>query len=121
MEQRTVTCIGCPMGCPVTITMENDQIVSITGFTCPRGKLYAENEVTNPKRMVTSTVKVENGSKPYVSVKTREDIPKVKITDIMKCLKNVVVTAPVYIGDVIVADAAGTGVDIIATKQVEKE
>ena len=75
--------------------------------------------MTNPTRIVTSTVRVSGGNIDMVSVKTKEDIPKGKIFDCVKALKNVEVAAPVHIGDVLVKDVAGTGVDVIATKNVE--
>lgn len=116
MGKRELICIGCPMGCPVTVEMNDTEIVSVTGNTCPRGDAYARKEVTNPTRIVTSTVKVEGGSVDMVSVKTKEDIPKDKIFDCVRALKGITVAAPVRIGDVILADVAGTGVDVVATK-----
>ncbi len=118
MEKRELICIGCPMGCPLTVELEGSEIISVTGYTCKRGDVYARKEVTNPTRIVTSTVKVENGTADMVSVKTREDIPKDKIFDCVKALKGVTVKAPVHIGDVILSNVAGTGVDIVATKDV---
>lgn len=119
MEVRKLTCISCPMGCPLTVEMNGDEVVSVTGNTCKRGDVYARKEVTNPTRIVTSTVKVIGGSADMVSVKTKEDIPKGKIFDCVKALKGVEVTAPVHIGDVVIANVADTGVDIVATKNVE--
>ena len=116
MGKRELICIGCPMGCPVTVEMNGTEIVSVSGNTCPRGDAYARKEVTNPTRIVTSTVKVEGGSVGMVSVKTKEDIPKDKIFDCVRALKDITVKAPVRIGDVILADVAGTGVDVVATK-----
>lgn len=118
MEERKLICIGCPMGCPLTVKMEGREVISVTGHTCPRGEKYACKEVTNPTRIVTSTVKVEGGLADMVSVKTKEDIPKSKIFECVRCLKGIKVKAPIHIGDVIVSDAAGTGVDIVATKNV---
>ena len=120
MEIRNLTCISCPMGCPITVEMDGDEVVSVTGNTCKRGDVYARKEVTDPTRIVTSTVRVIGGKADMVSVKTKEDIPKGKIFDCVKALKGVEVEAPVRIGDVIVPDAAGTGVDIVATKNVER-
>ncbi len=114
--KRELICIGCPMGCPVTVEMDGREIVSVSGNTCPRGDAYARKEVTNPTRIVTSTVKVEGGLVEMISVKTKEDIPKDKIFDCMRALKGITVKAPVHIGDVILADAAGTGVDVVATR-----
>lgn len=116
MEKINLICINCPLGCPLTVEVDNGEVVSVTGNTCPRGVTYAQKEITNPTRIVTSTVMVEGGKSAMVSVKTKEDIPKGKIFDVVKALKGVVVKAPVKIGDVIVPNVAGTGVDIVATK-----
>lgn len=116
MEKINLICINCPLGCPLTVEVDNGEVVSVTGNTCPRGITYAQKEITNPTRIVTSTVMVEGGKSAMVSVKTKEDIPKGKIFDVVKALKGVVVKAPVKIGDVIVPNVAGTGVDIVATK-----
>lgn len=118
MEKRELVCIGCPLGCPLTVELDGDEVVSVSGNTCKRGDVYARKEVTNPTRIVTSSVKVEGGTLAAVSVKTKEDIPKGKIFDCVTALKDVVVKAPVHIGDVVLADVAGTGVDVIATKNV---
>ena len=118
MEKRELICIGCPMGCMMTVSMENGEVVEVTGNTCKRGDTYARKEVTNPTRIVTSSVRVSGGALAVVSVKTKEDIPKGKIQDCMKALQQVEVKAPVQIGDVVLTDVAGTGVDVIATKNV---
>lgn len=118
METRNLTCIGCPLGCAIQVKMENGEITEVTGNTCKRGDDYARKEVTHPTRIVTSTVRVTNGNPAMVSVKTEHDIPKEKIMDIMHCINEVQVKAPVHIGDVILENAAGTGVNIVATKDV---
>lgn len=117
METRNLTCIGCPLGCAITVTID-DETINITGNTCKRGADYAAKEVTHPTRIVTSTVCVEGGSIPMVSVKTEHDIPKEKIMEVMDNINDVTVKTPVHIGDVIVTDVAGTGVNVIATKEV---
>lgn len=118
METKEFTCIRCPLGCNVTATLENGKIVSITGNTCPRGAEYVTNELTDPRRIVTSLVKVEGGERPVVSVKTASDIPKGKIFDCLEELKKVKLTAPVHIGDVVISDVCGCGVDVVATGTV---
>ncbi|MBP3488661.1 MAG: DUF1667 domain-containing protein [Roseburia sp.] len=118
MEKRNLTCIGCPLGCALEVTMDQTTVVSITGNTCKRGADYAAKEVTHPTRIVTSTVCVRGGAIPMVSVKTEHDIPKEKIMDIMKCINALTVDAPVHIGDVLLSDIAGCGVNLIATKEV---
>lgn len=120
MEKRELTCIGCPLGCSITVTMENGEVTEISGNTCKRGSDYASKEVTHPTRIVTSTVRVSGGTIPMVSCKTRTDIPKDKIFACTNAIKEVVLTAPVSIGDVVLSNVAGTGVDIIATKNVVK-
>lgn len=118
MKTRELTCIGCPLGCAVAVEIEeNGQIANVTGNTCKRGDDYARKEVSNPTRIVTSTVRVEGGTSDMVSVKTKTDIPKNKIFACMEGLKGVCVKAPVHIGDVIVENIAGTGVDVVATKE----
>lgn len=118
MEVRELICIGCPLGCPLTVTMGDE--ITVKGNTCKRGEDYAKKEVTNPTRIVTSSVHVKGGEIEMVSVKTRSDIPKGKIFAIMEEIRQVTVEAPVAIGDVVVPDCAGTGVDVIATKDVAK-
>lgn len=119
MEVRNLTCINCPMGCALTVEMNGDEVVNISGNTCKRGEVYAQKEVTNPTRIVTSTVRVRGGKADMVSVKTREDIPKGKIFECVKALKNVEVQAPIRIGDVIVSNIADTGIDVVAAKNIE--
>lgn len=118
MERRTLTCIGCPLGCAVTAELDNGEIINVTGNTCKRGDDYARKEVTHPMRVVTSTVRVTGGELPVVSVKTEQDIPKEKIMDVMNSLADISVPAPVRIGDIILKNVAQTGVNIIATKDV---
>lgn len=119
METRELTCINCPLGCSLTVEMDNGEVATVTGNTCPRGDVYARKEVTNPTRIVTSIVKVSGGKANMVSCKTKSDIPKDKIFDITKALQDIIIPAPVAIGDVLVSNVADTGVDIIATKDVE--
>lgn len=118
MEKRELTCIGCPLGCNLTVTIENNEVTDVTGNTCKRGDAYARKEVTHPTRIVTSSVRVADGVSPMVSCKTKEDIPKDKIFDCVNALRGVTINAPVAIGDIIIADVAGTGAAVIATKNV---
>lgn len=106
------------MGCSIRVTLKNGNVENIIGFTCRRGKEYAIQEVTDPRRIVTSTVRVSGGTLPVVSVKTMQAIPKGKIFECMEALQSIVRKAPVKIGDVILRDVAGTGVDVAATKNV---
>lgn len=120
-KKTELTCIRCPIGCMLTVEENQDGTVSVAGNTCNRGEDYGKKETTNPTRTITSTVKVKNGSRPVVPVKTQRDIPKGKIWDCMKALKKMEAEAPIKIGDIILRDAAGTGVDIVAAKNVDRE
>lgn len=117
---RELTCIGCPMGCNLTVTINEDNSIDVSGNTCIRGKEYGIKECTHPSRTVTSSVMVSHGSEAVVSVKTEKEIPKELIKDCIKALKGIEVKAPVRIGDIIISDFHNTGVNIIATKNVEK-
>lgn len=120
MKETELICIGCPMGCPLHVVTDGAEVISVTGNTCPRGDAYARKEVTNPTRIVTSSVRVYGSREGAVTVscKTKSDVPKASIFDVVMSLKGVSVKAPINIGDVIMPDAAGTGVDVVATKCV---
>ena len=119
----TLPCIVCPAGCIINVTVKDPkdqdgkepEILSITGNTCRRGEEYAKNEVTDPVRIVTSSVRVSGSDKPVVSVRTASPIPKGKIDDCIKAMKGLTVEAPVKIGDVLIPNVAGTGTDLIAS------
>lgn len=117
-ETRELICINCPLGCPLTVTLEDDVVTSVTGNTCKRGEVYGRKEVTNPTRIVTTVVPVDGSDiERMVSVKTERDIPKDRIFDVMEQIRQSRATAPVEIGDIIVADVCETGVNVIATKR----
>ena len=118
MKTVNLTCIGCPLGCSLTAEMDGREVTRVTGNNCGVGDKYARKELTNPTRIVTSTVRVAGGDLPAVSVKTASDIPKGKIFDCVRELKSVEVQAPVSIGQVLVENICGTGVSIIATKNI---
>lgn len=120
MEKRELICICCPVGCSLMVQTDHGEVLGVNGNTCPRGDAYARKEVTDPTRIVTSIVPVDGGIIPMVPVKTAADIPKDKIDDCMKAIKGIRVSAPVEIGQVMVCNAAGTGVDVVATKRIEK-
>ena len=118
MERKELTCIGCPMGCQITVELEHGEILSVKGNTCALGDKYARNEVLHPERTVTSTVVVDGGDKPRVSVKTAGNIPKDRIFDCMKEIDAVRVQAPVRIGDVMIENVVDSGVNVVATRNI---
>ncbi len=118
MTKREMVCVSCPMGCAITVELDdNNEVISVTGNTCPRGDKYARQECTHPERMLTSTVKVEGGRLPVVPVKSASPIPKEMLFDAMKEVNKVTLKAPVTFGDVAVKNILGTGIDIIVTNE----
>ncbi len=112
-----LVCINCPLGCHLTAIKEGDKI-TVTGNTCPRGEQYAINEMTMPMRTLTSTVRISGSIHDSLPVITSAQIPKEKMFEVMKALKNIEVKAPVKVGEVIVKDVCGLGVDIIASRSM---
>lgn len=122
MEKKTeLTCIRCPMGCAITVTMEDGAVKTVTGNTCARGEEYARTEATAPVRTVTSTVKALGGVRPVVAVKTVPDVPKGKIFDVMEAVRALTVTAPVKIGDIVAENIAGTGSALVASADLGRK
>lgn len=120
MQTRELTCIGCPLGCRIQVQLQDGQICRVSGNTCKNGENYARKELTNPTRIVTTTVRVDGGHAPVVSVKTACDIPKDQIFQCLAELKQVCLCAPVSMGQTVLADVAGTGVRVITTKAIAK-
>lgn len=114
---KELICISCPMGCHLKVDIENQTVI---GNTCKRGEVYGINEVTNPVRVVTSTVKIKNGELPVIPVKTKDAVPKHLNFKIMEVLRQVEVEAPIKIGQVIVENILGSSVDIVATRSIKK-
>jgi CxxC motif-containing protein len=114
-------CIGCPMGCYLTVDYVGTKIRDFSGNRCKVGLEYAEKEISNPERTLTSTVKVKCGHLPLVSVKTNKPIPKGRIFDAMNLLANVEVEAPIKIGDPIIQNIFDIGVNIVATKNISRK
>ena len=113
---KELICITCPRGCHLSV----DDNLNVTGNMCPRGAMYAKAELTHPVRMVTSSVYVDSKTEVRLPVKTKEPIPKELIFDVMEEIYKVRVKAPIKIGDVVIKNVLGSGVDIIATKNIDR-
>ena len=115
--KKEITCIGCPMGCQLAVEMDGGNVVGVSGNTCPRGESYAKQECTAPERMVASLM--TSCCETPISVRTSRPIPK---ESVFKCLAEIRAThpkLPVRIGDVLIPDVAGTGVSVIATRNLK--
>ena len=114
---RELTCIGCPIGCALRVEMRGEE-VRVQGNACPRGEKYAKAEVTCPERMVTSTVLLAGGMINRVPVKTAHEVPNDRVLDCMEEIRRARAVAPVRIGDILIRNCAGTGVDVVATRDI---
>jgi CxxC motif-containing protein len=117
-EVIKLICISCPQGCALEVTMEGKTITKVDGASCKQGKEYAELEITDPRRMIASTVRVKNGFHPLVPVYTKMPIPKNLIRNILKELREVELTAPVTNGYVVIENVLGTGIDVITSREM---
>ena len=117
---KSIVCISCPLGCPVEVQLSDGNITGVSGHACKRGEAYAKEECVNPLRVVTSTLPVLGSDLKMFSVKTKNPIPKGLIFECLKSLVGIEVHAPVQIGDVVLANVCGTGVDIVATRRAKK-
>ena len=113
---KELICIMCPKGCHLKV----DDDLNVTGNTCPRGVTYGKQEVTDPRRYLTSTVKIKSKGYRRLPVISSGDLPKDRVSDVIRYLDDVEVSAPVNVKDVIVKDVLGLGVDILATRTIEE-
>jgi len=115
--RKQFTCINCPLGCQVVVTMDGEEITNIKGNNCKRGEIYVRDEIKDPKRMVCSTVKISGNDAYSVPVKTETAIPKGLIFECMEKINQTEIKAPVHIGDVVIENLLDTGVNVIATDE----
>ena len=120
MENKELTCIVCPIGCQLKLEIEDNKIICIKGNNCKRGAVYAEQEYINPTRMLTTTMRVHDGTINLVSVKSENPLPKGLIMKCMSVINSVKLSAPIHIGDIVVENILDTGINIVATKNVER-
>jgi CxxC motif-containing protein len=118
IAERNITCIVCPIGCKILVKTDGTQFEIVGGNKCKRGIEYARSEALDPRRMLTTSVLVNNGEWPLVSVKSSKPIPKEKLFSVLKEVGVTAVKAPVKSGQTIIKNAANTGIDIVATKTV---
>ena len=119
VETSHYLCIGCPLGCRLEVDEDAaGDIVEIRGFACRKGKTFAENEHTDPRRMVTTTVTINGGRWARLPVHATEELPKDRMWDVINQLRNIEVDAPIELGDVIVKGILNSDVDIVASRDM---
>lgn len=122
MSERILICIGCPLGCRLSAELDGETVVSVSGNTCKRGDEYARRECTAPERTVCGTVRILGAAlAPTLPVRTVRPVPKDKVMAVAEEMRRCTIHAPVTIGDTVLADVAGTGVDLIATRTLAAE
>lgn len=121
IEKKELTCIKCPRGCKILVETEQGMLLSVSGNQCKNGKEYAEKEVTAPTRVLTTTVKVLCGTQKVAAVKSKGEIPKEKLLPAMEQIREIMVEAPVILGETILEDLCGTGIPLVATTCVARE
>lgn len=119
MESINLICITCPKGCTLEVSRDGKTIVQVTGG-CKRGFHYAQSELTDPRRMIASTVKIYGASHPLLPVYTQKPFPKPRIRELLNELQKVTIEAPVHFGQVVVENVLESGIDIIASRDMEK-
>ena len=113
---KKMICIVCPVGCHLSI----DDQKNISGNRCKRGIDYALSELHHPTRVLTTTVRIKSAVISRLSVKSKQPLPKAVIGEVMNLLNQLEINPPIALGDVILSDVVGTGVDIVATRRIEK-
>jgi CxxC motif-containing protein len=111
-------CITCPVGCTLQVTHEGETLLHVDGNTCSRGIAYVERELTDPRRMVATTVRVKGGLYPLVPVYTAEAFPKPSIFDLLETLRHIEIEAPIAMNQVVLENALGTGIDVLASRDM---
>jgi CxxC motif-containing protein len=117
-EIKKFLCVSCPVGCALTVSVQGTKIISVDGNTCKLGLEYAENEVANPLRTFTSTVRVDGASLPVCPVRSRTPLPLAKVFDVTREVAKLHVAAPLKMGQVLINDVCGTGTDIVASRSL---
>jgi CxxC motif-containing protein len=116
----TYLCTGCPLGCRLEVEVVEDDVVEVRGFACRRGERYGRQEHLDPRRSVTTTVWIEGAVIRRAPVRTAEEVPKDRIDDVVRALRGLQVRAPIRRGDLVLADAGGTGIDVVATRDLAR-
>lgn len=111
-------CITCPVGCTLEVTREGQTLLKVEGNTCPRGEKYVKEELTDPRRMVATTVRVKGGLHPLVPVYTAAPIPKPRIFELLAQIREIEITAPVTMNQVVLENALGEGINVIASRDL---
>ena len=115
---RELTCIECPTSCIISVSIQDGRVLLVEGFGCRRGRDFAVAEVEHPVRLITTTVPAIGLTLRMVPVRTTRPIPRSMRSEAMREVRKVKVDRPVRVGDVVISDLLGLGIDVIATREV---
>lgn len=119
--KHLMTCIVCPNGCDIEVeTAPDGAILSIEGQTCRRGEAFARQEILDPQRTISSSVRLTGGELPLVSVRLNRPVPKARIPEVMDVIRTLTLSAPTHIGDIALPNVLGLDADLIVTKNVPR-
>lgn len=119
MNSRAFTCILCPNGCEIEVCHENGRILEIKGNKCPKGQQYVEQELTDPRRTIASSVRIKGSFLPLCSVRLTKPVPKQSIFSVMEEINKTELKAPVHIGEIVIRNVCGLDCDVVVTKNME--
>ena len=117
-ETQKIICITCPKGCTLDVTRKGDTILKVDSAGCKRGAEYVNAEIHDPRRMVATTVRISGGLHPLMPCTTASPFPRPQIKTLLAALRGVELKAPVKMGDVVLHDALGTGIDVVASRDM---
>lgn len=117
---KSLICVTCPMGCTLEVSLDGEKVLAVEGQGCKRGMAYAMDEISNPRRVVTTTVAVSKGVHPLLPVYTEGPVPKARMAELVFALSHVTVVAPIKAGQVVMVDALGTGVRVLASRDIAR-
>ncbi len=120
MNKHDLVCINCPLSCALEVYEEGGEVKEVKGADCKIGERYAVEEFTHPRRVLTTTVRAVGGLVPMLPVRSAEAIPRALLKDAVVMLSRLVVDAPVAMGQIVYPDILGTGVDVIASRALDK-
>ncbi len=121
VEKEHFTCVVCPIGCEIDVELKDTDVVSIEGSKCAKGKEFVLQELEEPMRILTTTIRIKGAEWAMLPVRSDRPIPKRLLFRVMEELANIELQAPVKMSELIISDVAGTGADIVATRTMERE
>ncbi|MHA2391288.1 MAG: DUF1667 domain-containing protein [Promethearchaeota archaeon] len=114
---KDIRCIVCPTGCLIHVEKVNGELI-IEGHSCKRGEEYAREEFIAPKRILTTTIRVENGFLPLIPVRSDTPIPKERLQETLREIAKTKIKAPIKMGDILIKDVIGLDANIIASRDL---